>query len=208
MATTKKPNKKYVPKLVRYPSLVTQHNSFGPFESALDRLLDTGESEMDEYFILTYKDGTGNNQSYFYTLETYIKVSEIYASRAKLTYDFSSLRVLQNRVFDALVIDEEEVLRGKEALKICKKIISSIPYSLLKDIITTIRTSTAISKVTATSTREDTLRRFKEKIGDLPIEEVRVKANRFQTLHLEDPTNLNLVRLVEAYSGYLEAYRC
>lgn len=57
MAGNKKPKKKYVPIPIRYPSLVTQMNSFLPFEKALDRLLETGEVEVDGEGMFIFKDG-------------------------------------------------------------------------------------------------------------------------------------------------------
>ena len=139
MAKTKKPKKKYVPRQIRYPSLVTQMNSFGPFEKALDELLETGTVTVDESGLLVFKDGAGQNQSFVSTLKVYMDIITIYCTRNNIQYDIKPLTILQNRMFEALGFDEEEIDEARKCLALCKEIIVKIKPTALLDILDTPR---------------------------------------------------------------------
>ncbi len=208
MASNKKPKKKYVPKDIRYPSLVTQINSFAPFEQALDKLLETGEAQVDHAGLLIYQNAKGEDQSFVSTLKLYIEIITIYCNRHNITYDFKPLTVFQNRMFESLGFDEEEIQAAKVSINIAKQIVIKIKPDELFSILNTVRIGLNIEKNTQISLKdpEMALYSLKYKAGDLTYEEVLEKNKQFQERALEVPDNEHIVNLRDFYAEFLAAY--
>lgn len=208
MAKSSKPKKKYTPKLIRYPSIVTQQNSFVPFEQALNKLLETGESSVDEYGTLIFKDPTGVIQSFSATVKTYIEIIDIYCKRNNISFNLKPIHVLHNRLFEAIGFDEEEVEEAKLALEACKEIIRKIKPTELFSILDSIRIQIGLEKVSPESLKdpEVLLFKLKHKVGDLSYEEVLEKNKYFQQLVLQGNTSDRIVKLRDVYVEYLAAY--
>lgn len=209
MAKSSKQKKKYVPKPIRYPSLVTQINSLLPFEQALDRLIEKGEIETDNTGMLIFKDGAGNNQSFVSSLKVYIEVIEIYCNRHKLTFNTKPLHVLQNRMFEARGFDEEEIIEARKTLDICKQIICKINPKDLMDILNSVRISMKMEKVTEGSLKnpEVLLAKLKHRVGDLTYSEVLDKSKEYQELYDAHPEDEHIKKIRDVYLEYQAAYR-
>lgn len=209
MGKSNKPKKKYTPKPIRYPSLVTQINSFYPFEQALDRLLNTGEIETDSVGLYIFKDGSGVNQSFVSSLKVYIEVIEIYCNRHNLTFNTKPLHVLQNRMFEARGFDEEEIIEARKALDICKQIICKINPKVLMDILNSVRISMKMEKVTEGSLKnpEVLLAKLKHRVGDLTYDEVLDKSKEYQELYEAHPEDEHIKKIRDVYLEYQAAYR-
>lgn len=209
MGKSSKPKKKYMPKPIRYPSLVTQINSFYPFEQALDRLLNTGEIETDNIGVYIFKDGAGINQSFVSTLKVYIEIIEIYAQRNHLIINTRPLHVLQNRMFEARGFDEEEIIEAKETLNVCKEIICKINSKELLDILGTVRISMKLEKSIEGSLKnpEVLLAKLKHRVGDLTYDEVLRKTEEYQELYNQNPEDEHIKKIRDIYLEYQAAYR-
>lgn len=209
MGKSSKPKKKYTPKPIRYPSLVTQINSFYPFEQALDRLLNTGEIETDSVGLYIFKDGSGVNQSFVSSLKVYIEVIEIYCNRHKLTFNTKPLHVLQNRMFEARGFDEEEIIEARKTLDICKQIICKIKPSELMDILNSVRISMKFEKAVEGSLKdpEVLLSKLKHRVGELSYEEVLIKNKYFQEQYELNTNDEHIKKLRDVYVEYLAAYK-
>lgn len=209
MGKSNKPKKKYTPKPIRYPSLVTQINSFYPFEQALDRLLNTGEIETDAIGLYIFKDGAGINQSFVSTLKVYIEIIEIYAQRNHLTINTRPLHILQNRMFEARGFDEEEIIKARETLNVCKEIICKINSKELLDILGTVRISMKLEKNIEGSLKnpEVLLAKLKHRVGDLTYDEVLDKSKEYQELYEAHPEDEHIKKIRDIYLEYQAAYR-
>lgn len=146
MAKTKT-KKKYVPKLVRLPSLVTHLFSFGAFEAALDKVIQTGEVRLDEVGVPVYTDNSGRQLSFRDTLRTYIDIVDLHSRRVKVQINLNSMKKLMDRLGELKVIDEEEVDQAQHDMDICKRVIATIKPSELMDIVRTLRTRAAMTHI-------------------------------------------------------------
>lgn len=208
MAKSSKPKKKYVPKMARVPSMVTQMNSFIPFEKALWNLLETGEGEVDEVGNLIFHDDLGKVYSFVSSLNLYIQIVKIYATKKELDINLRPMYILQNRMYECLGFDEEEVDEGRKQFEICKDIICKIKPSLLMEILDTIRISINLDTVVKGSLKEPEvmLRRIINKVGELTYEEVLEKNKYFQDRYMENPTDEHIKKLRDTYLEYQSAY--
>lgn len=208
MGTNKKPKKKYVPRDVRYPSLVTRINSFAPFEAALDRLLDTGEVTVDEDGLMIFKDSAGNTQSFVSSIKTYIDLMTVYLKREKIEYNLYPLHILHNRMFEAVMFDEEEVIEARKCLNVCKDIIGKIKPSVLMEVLNTVRLGNELQKKVEPSLKNPDIALFalKHKAGDLTYEDVADRYKKYQDLVIEEPDNEHYVELRDFYVEFYAAY--
>ena len=208
MASNKKPKKKYVPRDIRYPSLVTQMNSFLPFEKALDRLLETGEVDVDSEGIFIFKDGAGNDQSFVSSLKVYIEIISIYCKQNNIEYDIYPLHILQNRMFEAMHFDEEEIEEARKCLTICKEIIVKIKPALLLNILDTVRIAMAQEKAADRSLKDPEMYLYalKHKAGELTYEDVCSRYKQYQELALENPNDSHILKLRDFYVEFYSAY--
>lgn len=208
MASNKKPKKKYVPRDIRYPSLITQINSFVPFEAALDRLLETGEAECDHTGLLIFKDSAGNTQSFISSLKVYIEIVSIYCKQNNIEYNLYPLHILQNRMFEVMGFDEEEIEEARKCLAVCKEIIVKIKPSMLLSILNTVRISMAIEKKTEPTLKNPEMYLFalKHKAGELSYEDVTERYKKYQALALENPEDEHIIKLRDFYVEFFTAY--
>lgn len=208
MASNKKPKKKYVPRDIRYPSLVTQMNSFLPFEKAMDRLVETGEVEVDQEGMFIFKDGAGNNQSFVSSLKVYIEIISIFCNKNNIEYDVYPLHLLQNSMFEAMGFDEEEIDKARECLAVCKDIIKKIKPALLLNILDTVRISMAQEAATERTLKDPEMYLYalKHKAGELTYEDVVLRYKKYQDLALENPTDTHILKLRDFYVEFYSAY--
>ena len=209
MSKSKKPRKKkYIPIPVRYPSLVTQINSFQPFEAALTKLLETGEAECDENGMLIFRDSASNIQSFVTSIKVYIDIITIYCSQNKIQYDLYPLHLLQNRMFEARGFCEEEIEEAQKCLAVCKQIIVKIKPSILLDMLNTVRIASGIERNINPSlkTPEMLLYVLKHQAGDLPYEIVCQRNKQYQQLAKEHPEDPHILKLRDFYVEYFTAY--
>ena len=208
MASNKKPKKKYVPRDIRYPSLVTQINSFGPFEQALDKLLETGEAQVDKSGLLIYQNAQGEDQSFVSTLKLYLEIITVYCARNNITYYFNPMITLQNRMFESLGFDEEEFDAAKPSIAHAKQIIMKIKPAELFSILNTVRIGLNIEKNTEVSLKDPEMALYshKYKAGDLTYEQVLEKNKQFQERALEVPNDEHIIKLRDFYTEFLAAY--
>jgi len=209
MASNKKPKKKYIPRDIRYPSLVTQINSFSPFEKAFESLLETGECQVDSNGTLIFIDSTGITQSFSSSLKVYLEIVDIFCKRNNIQYDIKSLHLLHNQVFEGIGLDEEIVDKAKPCLDFCKRIICTLPPKELFSILNTVRIGMSIEKAVPGNLKnpELLLSNIKSKVGELNYEEVLEKNKYFQELALKEPNNERVIKLRNVYVEYLAAYR-
>jgi hypothetical protein len=208
MGKSSKPKKKYTPRQVRAPSLITSMNSFEPFEKALNKLLDTGECETDQFGTLIYKDPSGVTQAFAFTVKTYIEIIDIYCKKHNLIYDLKPLHLLQNSLYEAIGFDEEEIDKAKVVLQTCKDIINKIKPTELMKILESIRIQIGLEKVSPESLKdpEVLLFKLKHKLGDLTYEEVLEKNKYFQERVISGNTSDRIIKLRDVYVEYLAAY--
>lgn len=210
MAKSKKPKKKYTPKPVYYPNIVNQLNSFTPFEDALQRLLETGEAEVDDFGSLTYKTSAGVVQSFESTLRVYIQVAELCAKRKNLTtLNLRPLSLLQNRMFERKGFDEEEIEQAKDTLKVTRMLLSRMHTLEIRDILQTVKVSIALDKESEDSldsNPESRLSTYKRLVGELTYGEVADRNNEYQQLAQEYPEDQRIIETRDLYMKYLSAY--
>lgn len=209
MAANKKPKKKYVPRDVFYPKLITQIHSFKPFEDALQKLLDTGECDSDQNGTLIYFDGLRKPQAFDASIKTYIDIIRIHGVRTGNAYKLRPLNILHNRLFEGISFSETEIKAAKECLEVCKQIICKIPRKEFFDIIQSIRITKGIDAATTASLKESELKiaKYKHLVGDLEFEDVQERNNHYQQLHKENPNDERIKKLMDIYIDFLSAYR-
>lgn len=146
MAKTKA-KKKYVPKMVRIPSLITHLYSFSGFEAALSKVLETGQIQIDEVGKAVYIDNAGRQLSFSDTLGTYIDIVDLYARRNGRTTELPCMKKLQGNLYKDVVVDEEEIEAAQAEMDFCKRVIATIKPSELLDITQTLRTRMRMSHI-------------------------------------------------------------
>lgn len=209
MASNKKPKKKYTPKPVYYPNLVIGIHAFTNFEEALDKFLATGEVQTDEIGNFIYVDNGGVTQSFRDALMVYTSLIHIYGTRVGKVFDYKPLTILQNRMFERRGFDEEEFIKAKECLKLCREIVSKIPGNELRNIMLSTRTLLNIERSVKSDlkTPELLLSYLKVKAGDLSYEEVIEKDKNYQQLCIDNPEDTRLKELRDFYMEFVSAYR-
>ena len=98
MAKNKKPRKKYTPRDVYYPQIMTRVNSFGPFEEALQKLVDTGEVELDQDDNYIYRHTDGSIRAFESDLYLYARFAEIHGETKGYQVDTTPLWKLRESV--------------------------------------------------------------------------------------------------------------
>lgn len=209
MANNKKPRKKYTPRAVYHPNLINQMNSFSAFETALERLAETGECMVDEFGCLTFVGSNGTIQSFESTLRVYIHVLEICVLRKLFTLDTTSLSVLQNRMFERNGFDEEEIAQAQEVLKKARILLSRVNTLVVRDILTVVRTAAAMDRQIADPTTlppQEGLALCYRIAGKLSYEEVVLKDQEYQQLAENNPDDKVITEIRDIYAKYLSVY--
>lgn len=135
MAKNKKTRKKYKPREVFYPQIMTRVNSFHPFEEALNKLIETEEVELDENDHYIYRHPDGSIRAFESDLYLYARFVEIYAESKGRNINTQPLWILR----DSLLNKGDLVLSGiigiKDILDICKNVLTSIKATESRKII-------------------------------------------------------------------------
>lgn len=139
MAKTKKPKKKYRPREVYIPSILNAHFTFGPFEEALEKIIETGEIEIDDAGIMVYKDIYGKNQSFESGLKIYIKFISIYTEHIDLNLDTKPFEVLKRALEEGTVIDEENIDDVMLCFKKCRELVAVTPPAIMTKLMAYVR---------------------------------------------------------------------
>lgn len=135
-----KKKKKYVPKQIVVPKLINALNSFGTFETAVEKILRDGEVELDEAGVFSYLDAKGVRTSIDSTLYIYLRMAEIYMTRKNLVIELGPLWKFREHVMAKnLWMDEEEIEAALACVAVCRKIYLSIPLEESRDILAMVR---------------------------------------------------------------------
>ena len=126
MAKNKKPKKKYKPREVFYPQIMTRVNSFGPFEEALEKLIETQEVELDENGQYIYRHPDGSIRAFESDLYLYARFIEIFAERQQTKVDTGSLWKLRDSLLAKGDLLLSEIVGVKDTVSICKDILTKI----------------------------------------------------------------------------------
>ena len=135
MAKNKKPRKKYTPRDVYYPQLLTRVNSFGPFEDALQKLVETGEVELDENDQYIYRHTDGTIRAFESDLYLYARFVEIHGENKGFTVDTTPLWKLRESMLAKGDLCLSEILDMQKTLEVCKHILTSIKPTESREIL-------------------------------------------------------------------------
>lgn len=139
MPKNKKPRKKYVPRDVYHPQLLNRVNSFGPFEDALQKLIDTGEVELDENDHYIYRHTDGSVRAFESDLYLYARFAEIFADRKGILVDTAALWKLRESMLAKGDLCLSEILGMQETLEVCKRILTTIKSTESREILNLLR---------------------------------------------------------------------
>ena len=135
MAKNKKPKKKYKPKEVYYPQIMTRVNSFGPFEDALQKLIDTGEVELDENDHYIYRHTDGSIRAFESDLYLYARFVEIRSETKGYQVDTTPLWKLRESMLAKGDLCLSEILGMQSTLETCKQILTTIKATESREIL-------------------------------------------------------------------------
>ena len=209
MPANKKPRKKYVPINTRAPNIINQQNTFDPFEKALDKLITTGEVDVDSIGNYIFKDNAGKIQQFASSLKVYIELMDLYCKKNNLPILSKPFSILQNRMYEGLDFYENEIQEAKKCLNICREIVCKMTQKELLKHMETIRIAMKIEQKEEGSLKnpEMLLAKCKYRIGELTYEEVIEKNKIFRELCEKEPENDRYKKLRDAYLEYFAAYR-
>ena len=139
MPKNKKPRKKYTPRDIYHPQLMNRVNSFGPFEDALQKLIDTGEVELDENDHYIYRHTDGSVRAFESDLYLYARYAEIYGDRKGAIVDTTPLWKLRDSMLAKGDLCLSEILGIQSTLEICKQILTNIKATESREILGLIR---------------------------------------------------------------------
>ncbi len=126
MPKNKKPRKKYTPRDVYHPQLMNRVNSFGPFEDALQKLIDTGEVELDENDHYIYRHTDGSVRAFESDLYLYARFVEIFTKGKTTQVDTGPLWKLRESLLAKGDLLLSEIVGIKDTVSICKDILIKI----------------------------------------------------------------------------------
>ena len=126
MAKNKKPKKKYKPKEVYYPQIMTRVNSFGQFEEALQKLVNTGEVELDQDDNYIYRHTDGSIRAFESDLYLYARFVEIRSETKGYQVDTTPLWKLRESLLAKGDLCLSEIKDMQKVLEICKQILTTI----------------------------------------------------------------------------------
>ena len=139
MAKNKKPKKKYKPKEVYYPQIMTRVNSFGQFEEALQKLVNTGEVELDQDDNYIYRHTDGSIRAFESDLYLYARFVEIRSETKGYQVDITPLWKLRESMLAKGDLCLSEILGMQSTLEICKQILTTIKPTESRDILNILR---------------------------------------------------------------------
>ena len=139
MPKNKKPRKKYTPRDVYHPQLMNRVNSFGPFEDALQKLIDTGEVELNENDHYIYRHTDGSVRAFESDLYLYARYAEIYGDRKGIVVDTVPLWKLRESMLAKGDLCLSEILGMQETLEVCKRILTTIKSVESREILNLLR---------------------------------------------------------------------
>ena len=139
MPKNKKPRKKYVPRDIYHPQLMNRVNSFGPFEDALQKLIDTGEVELDENDHYIYRHTDGSIRAFESDLYLYARFVEIRSETKGYQVDTTPLWKLRESMLAKGDLCLSEILGMQETLEVCKRILTTIKSTESRDILNILR---------------------------------------------------------------------
>ena len=135
MAKNKKPKKKYKPREVFYPQIMTRVNSFGPFEEALEKLIETQEVELDENGQYIYRHTDGSIRAFESDLYLYARFAEIHGENKGFIVDTTPLWKLRESLLAKGDLCLSEILGMQSTLEICKQILATIKPTESREIL-------------------------------------------------------------------------
>ena len=139
MPKTKKPRKKYVPRDIYHPQILNSVNSFGPFEDALQKLVDTGEVELDENDHYIYRHADGSIRAFESDLYLYARFAEIHGENKGFTVNTEPLWKLRESMLAKGDLCLSEILGMQKSLEVCKRILTTIKPTESRDILNILR---------------------------------------------------------------------
>lgn len=160
MAKTKK-KKKYVPRTLMVPRLLSVTRNFDALEAALRKIIETGEAEIDEVGFYTYKDEVGTTMSFDSNLRIWACFLDVWKGRVPgRVVDTAPLWQLQAVFEQSLPIDEELVETVLENMTVYGKIIKPMAAAEARDLMMTV-------KVDMAQYRLDQLERYKQQAEEI-----------------------------------------
>lgn len=134
MPGNKKAKKKYTPKPVYFPNIVNSMFAFDPLVEALDRLIEYGEIQQDDFDNYVYTNPANEEESFVAGLEIYYDVTKLVAERLNKEIDVSPLAQLREEMEAKEGFDEDTILNAAECLKLCKVILANAPTLTVREI--------------------------------------------------------------------------
>ena len=200
--SSKKRNKKYVPKPVYYPGLMIQVHGFEQLEKALHNLVENGIATVDAYDRILYTTSQGVEESIESSLYVFINYIKIYCIRNNVTVDLFKLNNLRRMLNENYEFDEEIVEDGIKQMAICKDLLKKIKPSMSRDIMASIKINMEYGQAMKDdlSTPENTLRRFEFSMADLPPSVIHERDMFFQERVQEDPEDKRALLMRAIYS--------
>ena len=139
MGKNKKPKKVYKPKLKHVPSIINSLLTFKPFEEALQKIIDTGYAEIDDFDNLIYHDLHGKRHSFESDLKIYGTFVLKRASEINLVIDFSPFETLIETLKNKEPIDEENIEEVIKLSNFSRVLVAKTPPADVLRIMATIR---------------------------------------------------------------------
>jgi hypothetical protein len=184
-------------------------HSFSEFERALDNFLEREEVDVDEEGTFIYTNSAGIKQSFEMTLHIYTLLAYIYGTRHNLSYDLQPLAILQNRMYERRGFDEEEILKGRRCLDICRQIFNKANPVEVREIVHTIQASLKTEATTKLdlANPDVVLAKMIVKFGNIGYDLVVERHSEYQELAKENPDDAHICKIRDEYSKFMAAYR-
>lgn len=121
-----KSKKKYKPKPIYIPNLITAMYSFEPLEKALHELMTVGEIFEDDRGNYAFIDGSGRIRSFHEDLFLYIQFVLIYGERTGQSFDVSAVNDLRRALDEKTEFSEKQIRLALEDIKKYKNLFTRI----------------------------------------------------------------------------------
>jgi len=161
MSKPKKPKKKYVPRAIMIPRLISTTDNFDALEAALLSIIETGEVEIDDLGFYVYKDEVGTTMSFESNLRIWACFLDVWKGRVPgRVVDTAPLWQLQSTFEQALPIDEELVETVRNNMALYGKIIKPMAAAEARDVMMTV-------KIDMAQYRLDKLERYRQQAQEI-----------------------------------------
>ena len=159
---------------------------------------------VDENNCLYYVDQRGTKHTFIGTLNIYLQLLEFYTKEKGIKFNLDPLYRLQNRIFEAILIDEEEIEGISEAVDLARRIVSFIGGTEMTSIMNVIRKN--IANALNEINPEAELNKFGYQSSFLTHNQLVDKVAKYKRLKEERPDHPRYGLLHEWYEEYLKVF--